>query len=194
MLLDFLRRRGDPHTLVVGMTGVKMGDRVLQLGCAHSARLGAIAKQVGLSGRAVAIVPDQASETRAEKGAAQAGALVEVQTAQPTRVPYEDAAFDLVVIDDTGGLLATMSTVDRGSTVREALRILRPGGRVMVIGTSPGGALGRFLSRRSGPTFDPEPSLQADGFKSVRRLAEREGLLFVEGLKPRTAGSGGTVD
>jgi ubiquinone/menaquinone biosynthesis C-methylase UbiE len=187
MPLNFLRRRGDRYTLVVGMTGVKMGDRVLQLGCAHGARLGAIAKQVGLSGRAVAVVPDQDSGARAEKGAAQAGALVEVQTAPPTQIPSEDAAFDLVVIDDTGGLLGTMSTADRGSTVREALRILRPGGRVMVIGTSPAGAVGRFLSRRTGPAFDPEPSLQADGFKSVRRLAEREGLLFVEGLKPRTA-------
>jgi hypothetical protein len=28
-------------------------------------------------------------------------------------------------------------------------------------------------------------SLEADGFKSVRTLAEREGLVFVEGIKPR---------
>jgi len=27
--------------------------------------------------------------------------------------------------------------------------------------------------------------LQADGFRSVRTLAEREGLVFVEGVKPR---------
>jgi hypothetical protein len=29
------------------------------------------------------------------------------------------------------------------------------------------------------------PSLEADGFKMVRRLAEREGLMFVEGVKPK---------
>jgi len=36
-------KRDNPYTLVVGMTGVKMGDRLLQVGCAHGARLGAVA-------------------------------------------------------------------------------------------------------------------------------------------------------
>ena len=30
------------------------------------------------------------------------------------------------------------------------------------------------------------PDLEANGFGIVRTLAEREGLVFVEGLKPRT--------
>ena len=34
-------KRGDPYMLVVGMTGVKMGDRVVQIGCAHGGRLAA---------------------------------------------------------------------------------------------------------------------------------------------------------
>jgi hypothetical protein len=33
--------------------------------------------------------------------------------------------------------------------------------------------------------LDVAPALQAGGFKSVRTLAEREGLVFVEGIKPR---------
>jgi len=33
--------------------------------------------------------------------------------------------------------------------------------------------------------FDAKPSLLADGFALVRTLAEREGLTFVEGVKPR---------
>jgi hypothetical protein len=46
------------------------------------------------------------------------------------------------------------------------------------------------LSRtQSGPPFvasgDATLALEADGFKSVRTLAEREGLVFVEGIKPR---------
>ena len=79
--------------LVVSMTGVRLGERVAQIGCAHGGRLAAIAKKVGLSGRAVAIVPDDASAARARKGAAQAGVLVEIETAPPTRVPADDAAF-----------------------------------------------------------------------------------------------------
>ena len=59
MLLNPFRRRDDPYTLVVGMTGVKMGDRLVQVGCADAARLAAIASKVGLSGRAAAVVTDQ---------------------------------------------------------------------------------------------------------------------------------------
>ena len=181
-----LRRGATPYSLVIGMTGVKMGDRVVQIGCAHGGRLGAIAQPVGLSGRAVAIVQDEAAAARAQKGAQQAGVLVDVELAPATRLPLEDQSFDLAVIDDTGGLMATMSANDRVAMVREALRVLRPGGRVMVIGALPRGGLGALFTRApSAPLFDPAPFLEADGFKSVRRLAEREGLRFTEGIKPR---------
>ena len=60
----------------------------------------------------------------------------------------------------------------------------------MVVGAAPRGGLGALLSRgQSAPLFaasgDAIRSLQADGFRSVRTLAEREGLVFVEGIKPR---------
>jgi ubiquinone/menaquinone biosynthesis C-methylase UbiE len=169
------------------MTGAKMGERVAQIGCAHGGRLGAIAAPVGLSGRAVAIVPDDAAAARAQKGAADSGVLVEVDVAPPTRLPLDNDAFDVAVIDDTGGLLSTMRAEDRVATVREAIRILRPGGRVIVIGVVPRGGLGALFSRaQNEPSLDPAPALQADGFKSVRTLAEREGLRFTEGIKPRS--------
>jgi ubiquinone/menaquinone biosynthesis C-methylase UbiE len=179
-------RRGDPYMLVVGMTGVKLGDRVVQVGCAHGGRLAAIAARVGLSGRALAIVPDEAAAARARKGASAAGVLVDTEIAPTTRLPVDDNAFDLAVIDDTGGLLGTMSPEDRVATVREVLRALRPGGRVMVIGSTPRGGLAAIFSRSgSAPIFDPAPSLEADGFKFVRKLAARDGLAFVEAVKPR---------
>jgi len=179
-------KRDDPHSLVVGMTGVKMGDRVAQIGCAHGGRLGAVAGKVGLSGRAVAIVPDE----RARKGAADAGALVEIEVAPPTRLPVEDEGFDLAVVDDTAGLIGALRPDDRVASIRELLRVLRPGGRVMIIGAAPRGGLGALLSRaQTGPPFaasgDAGTALLTDGFKSVRTLAEREGLVFVEGIKPR---------
>jgi ubiquinone/menaquinone biosynthesis C-methylase UbiE len=185
MLFDFLRRRGDPYALVVGMTGAKMGDRVAQLGCAHGGRLAAIAKPVGLSGYAVVIVPDETSFERAQKGAAQGGVLAEIQRAPLTRVPLADEAFNLVVIDNTDGTFGALSDTDRASVVREALRILRPGGRAMVIGSAPASGIARLFKPGGEPTFDVASTLQAGGFKSVRTLAEREGLVFVEGLKAR---------
>jgi SAM-dependent methyltransferase len=185
----FLKRE-DPYALVVGMTGVKMGDRVAQIGCAHAGRLGAVAAKVGLSGRAVAVVPDEASASRARKGAAGAGALVEIEIASPMQLPIETDGFDLVVVDDTAGVIGSRQPQERAASVRELARALRPGGRVMIIGALPRGGLGALLSRApGGPPFaasgEAVTALQADGFKSVRTLAEREGLVFVEGIKPR---------
>jgi ubiquinone/menaquinone biosynthesis C-methylase UbiE len=181
------RRSDDPYVLVERMTGVKMGDRVALIGCAHGGRLAAVAGKVGLSGRAVAIVADETSAARARKGAADAGVLVELEVAAPSALPVDAAAFDLAVVDDTAGLLGTMRAEDRVAAVREAIRILRPGGRVIVIGAAPRGGLGSLFSRaQPGPPFDPVPSLEAEGFKMVRTLAERDGLKFVEGVKPRT--------
>ena len=183
-----LKRRDDPFALIVGMTGVKMGDRLAQIGCAHGGRLAAMAARVGLSGRAAAVVPDEPAATRARKGAEQAGVLVEIEIAPPTRLPLDADAFDLVIIDDTDGLLASAPADDQAKTIRETKRIVRPGGRVMVIGAAQAasGVLAALLSRGpSRPAFDSTPLLSACGFKSVRTLAERDGLVFAEAIKPR---------
>lgn len=185
-------KRQDPYALVVSMTGVKMGDQLLQVGCADGGRLGAIASKVGLSGRAALVAPDEASAKRARKGAEAAGVLVEVEIAPPTRLPGDDDTFDLAIVDDTAGLMGTMRAEDRVASIRELVRVLRPGGRVMVIGTAPRGGFGALLSRaQSGPPFaasgEAVKALEAEGFKSVRTLAEREGLVFVEGVKPRSS-------
>ena len=183
-------KKDNPHLLIVGMTGVKMGDRFLQVGCANGGRLAAVATRVGLSGRSALVAPDEASATRARKAAEEAGVLVEIEVARPSQLPLEDGAFDLAVVDDTAGLFGTMRPEERVASVRELVRVLRPGGRVLLVGAAPRGGLGAVLSRtQSGPPFvasgDATRSLEADGFKSVRTLAEREGLVFVEGIKPR---------
>ena len=62
------------------MTGVKLGDRIAQIGCADGGRLAAVAAKAGLSGRAVAVLPDEVSAERARKGAERAGVLVELKS------------------------------------------------------------------------------------------------------------------
>ena len=179
-------RVSDPHALTVSMTGVKLGERLAQIGCAHGGRLGAVAAKVGLSGRAVAIVPDEASAARASRGAADAGVLVEVETASLTRLPVENDGFDVVVVDDTGTRLSAMQASERAATVREVFRILRSGGRVIIIARGAPTGVAAWLRRAPGlPPPDAVPELQTAGFKAVRTLAERDGLTFTEGIKPR---------
>jgi ubiquinone/menaquinone biosynthesis C-methylase UbiE len=190
----FLKRQ-NPHGLAVSMAGAKMGDRLLQVGCAHGGRLGAIAVKVGLSGRAAAVVPDEASADRARKGGAEAGVLVDIDIAPASRLPHDHDAFDLVIADDTGGLFGTMRPEERVTAVRELARVLRPGGRVVMIGTAPRAGIGALLSRgQHVPQFvssgDAVKALEADGFRSARIIGEREGLAFVEAIKPRDTKAG----
>jgi ubiquinone/menaquinone biosynthesis C-methylase UbiE len=190
MLMNPFTRRAESHLLAVSMTGVKMGDRVAFVGCAHGGRLAAIAAKVGLSGRAVAVVPDDRAAALTSKGAEQAGVLVEIEVAPPTALPIDDNAIDLAVVDDTAGLLAMMPPADRGAAIRELVRVLRPGGRAILVGAGPVSGLARLVTRApAGASLtasgDVNTVLAANGFSIVRTLAEREGLVFVEGIKPR---------
>ena len=183
-------KKDNPYLLIVGMTGIKMGDQFVQVGCVHGGRLAAVAGKVGLSGRAAVVAPDESSAKRARKAAEDAGVLVEIEVAPPTQLPLADGEFDLAVVDDTAGLFGSMRPEGRVAAIRELIRVLRPGGRVLVVGAVPRGGLGAVLSRtQHGPPFvasgDASKALEADGFRSVRTLAEREGLVFVEGIKPR---------
>ncbi|HEX4346587.1 MAG TPA: hypothetical protein VHZ73_03400, partial [Vicinamibacterales bacterium] len=90
-------------------------------------------------------------------------------------------------VDDTGGLLSAMEPGLRVAACNEWLRVLRPAGRVMVVGAGSASGISALMGRgSSAPAFDVVPLLDAQGFKAVRILAEREGLIFVEGIKPRT--------
>ena len=187
MVMAFFARRENRDPLIVSMTGAKMGERMLQIGCASGARLGAIAAKVGLSGTAVAVVPDESSAARARKGAADAGVLLDVLVTPPTRFSVDTGAFDFAVIDDTGGFAGSLTPETRVAMLREVFRALRPGGRALVVGAAPRGGFGALLTRaQSGPGFDAVAALSAEGFHPVRRLAEREGLTYAEGIKPRT--------
>jgi ubiquinone/menaquinone biosynthesis C-methylase UbiE len=190
MKLPFFRRE-DRYALSVSMAGVKLGDHVLQVGCGDGGLLAALAAKTGLTGRACGVDEDAAAVAQAQAAAARAGVLIETETAPYTMLPYGGSDFDLVVLRD---VLASMRPEQRVLSLREILRVLRPGGRCLVIEPAPRGGLGALVGpkprdRYYASTGGAEGALRAEGFKATRRLAEREGLAFVEGVKARlTAG------
>ena len=167
------RKRGssmDP--LQVSMTGVRMGERFLQIGCNDKALLAGLAAKVGLSGTAVvaAFNPNQAK--LAESIARKVGALIDVKDIQEGRAwPIEDDAFDMVVIDDTDEGFVDLE--HRAEVLRNSLRALRAGGRIEVV----------TPVKNAHPPIDFQTLLSEAGFKPVRILAETNGLRFVEGLR-----------
>lgn len=172
--------------LIIGMTGVQLGDRILQIGCANGSALAAVAAKSGLSGRTLAVVADEEAAARARKGARQQGVLVDVDVSPPTRLPVEDGSFDLVIVDDSKGAFAGAPESTQTETLREAFRVLQPGGRCLVISALPRTGLSALVGGGSAaPEFDATGPLESGGFRFVRLLAEREGLRFREGMKPR---------
>ena len=174
-LLRMLMRRGrgpamDP--LQVSMTGVRMGERFLQIGCNDKALLAGLAAKVGLSGTAMVAAFDANQAKLAESIARKVGALIEVKDIDEGRAwPIEDDAFDMVVVDDTA---AGFVDLDQPVNVlRNGWRALRAGGRIEVV----------TPVKNAHPPIDFEKLLSEAGFKPVRILAETNGLRFVEGLR-----------
>lgn len=168
--------------LAVSMTGVKLADRLLVIGCADPHLIAALGAKAGLTGRACAVDDDQSLATAAAAIAEREGVLIESAHAPGLRVPYPDESFDVVVVRETGS--STM--MQPGSPAfAEARRVLRPGGRCLAIhGGTRGGIGALFGGGRPPQAGTLTAALQAAGFLAVRVLAEREGLAFAEGVKP----------
>ena len=93
----FLRKsRLEP--LPVTMSAVRMGERVLQIGVDDPTVTSAIAAKVGLSGNAAIAVTDDRESARAHGAAANAGVLVDVKVTPLAPLPFDNDAFDLVIV------------------------------------------------------------------------------------------------
>jgi hypothetical protein len=169
MLFRFRKMRSmDP--LQVAMTGVRMGERYLQVFCNDATLTRGLATKTGLSGVAALAAPDDSQANTARKAAEKAGVLLDLQITPPIRLPWEDGAFDMVVVDNTGGAFRSLSTADQSTCLLDCRRVLRQGGRL------------EFIERVAEPS-GAEAHLTGAAFKPVRTLAERDGFRFVEALK-----------
>lgn len=183
----FRKPQIDP--LAVSMPGVKLADRLLVLGAEDPVLIAALASKSGLTGRACVLDVSPEATAAAAAAVEREGALVEPFASPWTTFPFDAHTFDVVVIHN---VLRRLQNHERLRCVEEVHRVLRPGGRAVVIeGAQRAGLAALFGSggdvnteyRRSGGATH---ALQAAGFRGVRTLAEREGQLFVEGIKAAT--------
>jgi ubiquinone/menaquinone biosynthesis C-methylase UbiE len=182
--MKWLSPRISPNHTALAMIGAKAGERVLVMG-RHAEHLAAeLALSTGLNGRTLVVDAATDARTRVEAAAEAAGALVEFDVAPASTLPLESGSFDAVVLhrqlsDASGGAILDVT--------REARRVLRPGGRLIAIEPGmPRGPLSRWLAGR--PDLQPEQVMDVltrAGFGAVRRLADTEGVMYVEALNPR---------
>jgi ubiquinone/menaquinone biosynthesis C-methylase UbiE len=185
--MAIFKRGPGPFALHLSMTGIQMGERLLQIGCGDGRLFAALASKVGLTGRACAVDRDEEAVERAKRAAAKEGVLVEVEPVSFRSLPYENESFDLVVVRD---VLSGLEPYERVRCLQETLRVLRPAGRCIVVEPAErGGIAGLVMRSAKNKTYvaqgGAERALKEEGYKAVRILAERDGVLFTEGLKKR---------
>jgi ubiquinone/menaquinone biosynthesis C-methylase UbiE len=171
--------------LAVAMSGVRMGERVLQIGMDTPVVTGVLAAKPGLSGESAIVVPDDATAVKAKRAADNASALVNIRVHNLDALPYDQHSFDLVVIHNRDGQLTELSEAQRARALQESARVLRPGGRVVVIDRGTPSGLAAIFQSRNNPDVAAASvkALEAAGFRAVRPLGDRDGYSFVEGMK-----------
>jgi SAM-dependent methyltransferase len=181
----FLRKTKAREPLPITMTGVRMGERLLQIGIDDPAVAGAIAAKVGLSGTAASAVRDEEGAVRARAAAAQVGALVEVTVTPLEALPYPDGSFDIVILHGLSTTIGGAAPGVSSEALGQCLRVLRQGGRAVAITPGPRTGLGALLrpARPEAASDSAAAALGSAGFRPVRVVGELEGFRFTEGLK-----------
>jgi len=164
------------------MVAARAADTVAVMGApgpAEAALAAEIALETGLNGRTVVIDVGTEARARVEAAAAKAGALVEFEWAPVTMLPLDAQTFDVAVINRQ---LASLDGQNRVACCQEALRIIKPSGRVVIIeGVRRPGLFGLFPTKIPGlPPGDVKDALTRAGAKAIRQLADVDGVVFFE--------------
>jgi hypothetical protein len=167
MKLPFLRKAERDEPLVVSMTGVRLGDRVLYVG-ASPALFEPLAARAGLSGQTTVVARDADSlRSAAERD----GVLIDAVPAIPS-----DVSFDVAIVEAHG---------EWPDAVRGALSAVRLGGRLIVITGESRSWLGRLRGYGEPTMSDAEivRAIEAAGWTSARAIGGRDDLRFVESFR-----------
>jgi len=181
----FFVRKSSVERLPITMSGVRMGERALQIGIDDPSLAGAIAAKVGLSGHAAIAVGDERTAAKARAAGATAGVLVDVQVTPLDSLPFPSDSFDALVLHAAAGALPSLAEAAGAAMLREGNRVLRPGGRIVVLEGGTRRGIATWLRAPQPPAHRgvAVDALSAAGFRATRMLAERDGYRFTEGLK-----------
>jgi SAM-dependent methyltransferase len=148
------------------------GRLTVDVGCGEG-RLPRDLKALGHTVMAVDRSPTMVAHAR------EADPELDVRQADAAALPLEDGAADLVI-----SFMSLMNTDDLEAAVREAARVLEPGGRYCVAIVHPLNTAGAFTSREPDAPFVIEGSYFEHGEKEVP--VERDGLemTFLDAHRP----------
>ena len=166
ILVKLLRGDASRYDLIASMVGAKLGERLLLIGGGDGRLLAALGAKTGLTGTIAAVEPDRDTATRVLTEATKAGVLADAYASEDGSMPFDVNSFDIVVIPFPANEGAALAT-----PLGEAFRVLRDGGRVSIV------------TRAGSTQASITAAIQQAGFRAARLLAERDKLVFYEGVK-----------
>ncbi|QLY32096.1 class I SAM-dependent methyltransferase [Nocardia huaxiensis] len=125
---------------LAGISGAKAGDHVLDIGCGPGRLARALSRSVGAQGRVVGVDP---SEPMIEYSRKHAPANSRFDLGAAQSLSYADASFDVVT---STFAMHHIAEADRSTALAGMFRVLRPGGRLLLVDAHPtGGVHGTVL-------------------------------------------------
>jgi ubiquinone/menaquinone biosynthesis C-methylase UbiE len=162
---------GRHRTRLVEAAAIPPASRVLDLGCGTGEVALEVLRQQPAA-RVVAFDPDPRALARARAKAERAGARIEFERGFADALPFADASFDRVV---SAFVLHHLAPEVEAAALREAVRVLAPGGTLHVLDfVTPPGGFSRALARVHGHARAGAPLLErmrGAGLADARELA-----------------------
>lgn len=125
-----LGREGRVRSRVLELAEITPGSEVLDVGCGTGTLLLAAAERVRPSGELHGIDPAPEMIAHARAKAAAQGAELRLREGSADVLPYPDASFDVVLCTM---VMHHLPETLRQRAVEEMTRVLRPGGRVVIV-------------------------------------------------------------
>jgi ubiquinone/menaquinone biosynthesis C-methylase UbiE len=163
---------------LTGTAGLAAATRLLDVGCGTGRLANAAADRFGLRAWGV-----DRSEAMVEQARAQAGRRVAFRTARADALPFRDGWFDAVTLR----LVVHTLGAARPDALREAARVLAPGGRIFIWTFAPEHFSGYYLAPYlpSLPELDlarfPDPGLLEDELRAAGFGEVEQRVLVQEG-------------
>jgi demethylmenaquinone methyltransferase/2-methoxy-6-polyprenyl-1,4-benzoquinol methylase/phosphoethanolamine N-methyltransferase len=157
---------------------LKPGERVLDVGCGPGSLTIPAARKAGRSGHAAGIDASPEMIAVASRKARKQGLDIDFRVAPVESLPFEDGQFDVVL---SSLMLHHLPDDVKAQGLAEILRVLKPGGRLIVIDLAGGH---RLLSRFMG-LFGHGHHLPPDYSARLQEMMRAAGFTQVEEVKSK---------
>ena len=144
-------RAGRVHRRLLDQASVRPGQTVLEIGCG-TGNLALLAKSTEPGATVIGLDPDLGALARAWRKARRRRLSIQLDRGYADRLPYPDASVNRVL---SALMLHHLPEPERAQALREAVRVLRPGGELHVVDIAEHARIHR-RGHRHGATHLPE--------------------------------------